>query len=447
MFPFGSTAGWVGVGLVLLTAGPASAQETAGEAPPPEAPGAALTPAPDAAPVADPAPVPAAPDEEAALAAELAQIQAAEAEDGAGGGADTAATPPAGPGASSSSARGLSNLLNPAFSANGLLLLGGTTRRPRDADPARGELRSGAWIQEVELVASAIVDPYFRADVTLAGNAEEIGFEEAYLTTLELPRLTIRAGKFHANFGRHNLLHTHAYPFVTAPQPWRALLGAEGLVDAGISADLLLPLPFFAELNAQVFQGEWAPFEGSVPDDPMTPADESVPDRRRDEDLAYLGHGKTLFDLSESSTLELGGSFLGGRDGFGRPSLVAGGDLTFKWRPVEAERYRGFDWTTEVLWAKKGSTPGGRPVGGGTSAVRAQFAQRWWLQARGSVLGVPRGDGPRTLRGELGGAFVPSEFSALRLQVAAEKTTNERFVFEAFLQAIFSIGPHPSHSY
>lgn len=407
----GSGARWVG--LVLLAAGPAAAQEATGE------------------------------DEEAALAAELARIQAAE----AARGADAPAAPAPGPDGAASSARGLSNLLNPAISAHGLVVVGGTTRRPRDAEPARGELRSGVWIQEVELVASAVVDPYFRADVTLAGDAEEIGFEEAFLTTLEIPRLTIRAGKFHAAFGRHNLLHTHAYPFVTAPQPWRALLGAEGLVDAGLSADLLLPLPFFAELNAQVFRGEWTPFEGSVPDDPMTPRDESIPDRRRDEDLAYLGHAKALFDLSDSSTLELGGSFLGGRNGFGRASLVAGGDLTFKWRPVEAERYRGFDWTTEVLWVKKGGDPDGRPVGGGTSTLRAQFAQRWWIQARGSVLGVPRGDGPRTLRGEVLGAFVPSELSALRLQIAAEKTTNERFVFEAFVQAVFSIGPHPSHGY
>lgn len=437
---------------VLTASGRASAQPTA--PPPPPAPGPAPaaepSPAPSAEPATppptEPAPTDAGDDaEEAALAADLAQLRAAEA---ARGDAASASAPTAAPAPSAgSSGRGLSNLLNPAISANALVLVGGTSRRPSAQRPDEGELRTGPSIQEVEIVASAVVDPYFEAHVTLAGSAEEIGFEEAYLTTLEIPRLTIRAGKFHAAFGRHNLLHTHAYPFLTAPQPWRATLGPEGLVDPGVSADLLLPVPFYAEVNAQVFQGEWAPFEGSIPDDPGTAADESVPDRRRDEDLAYLGHLKTLFDLSASSTLELGGRFAGGRNGFGRPSVLGGGDLTVKWRPVEAERYRGLDWTSEVLWLQKNGAPGGHPQGGATTALRAQFAQRFWLQARGTAL-VPLGrQGPRTLRGEALAAFVPSEFSALRLQLAAEKTTNERFVLEGFLQAVFSIGPHPSHAY
>ncbi len=437
---------------VLAASGRASAQPTA--PPPPEptpAPATEPAPAPDAEPAtpppAEPGPSEAAADaaEEASLAADLAQLRAAEAArgDAAGASEPTATSAPS----AGSSGRGLSNLLNPAISANAIVLVGGTSRRPSARHPEQGELQTGPSVQEVELVASAIVDPFFRADVVLAGSAEEIGFEEAYLTTLEIPRLTIRAGKFHAAFGRHNLLHTHAYPFLTAPQPWRATLGPEGLVDPGVSADLLLPLPFYAELNAQAFQGEWAPFEGSIPDDPDTAADESVPDRRRDEDLAYLGHLKTLFDLSASSTLELGGSFAGGRNGFGRPSVLGGGDVTFKWRPLEAERYRGLDWTTEVLWLQKNGAPGGHPLGGATTTVRAQFAQRFWIQARGTAL-VPLGhEGPRTLRGEALAAFVPSEFSALRLQLGAEKTTSERFVLEVFLQAIFSIGPHPSHSY
>lgn len=338
--------------------------------------------------------------------------------------------------------------MNPAISAVGLVLAGGSSRSER-AVGTPGDLRTGIFVQEVELRASAIVDPFFRADVAIAGSADEIAFEEAYLTTLELPRVTFRAGQMHSTVGRHNLLHTHAFPFITAPLPWRALMGEEGLSDPGLSADVLLPLPFYTEITAQAFQGEWTPLEGSIEDDPATAADESIPDRRHDRDFAYVGHLKTLFDLSDSTTLELGGSYLGGRNGFGGWTNLAAGDLTLKWKPIEAERYVGIDWTTEYVWEEREHAPSDRKQGGGYTAVRFQFAQRWWLQARGAVLGLPKGDSGRTWRGEALGAFVPSEFSALRLQYGIEKLENSPspLAHEVFAQAVFSIGPHPAHAY
>jgi len=358
-------------------------------------------------------------------------------------------TPPSsGAAERSSSSGGTSNVFNPAISATLSLLAGGTSRTG-DVDPeATGELTSGPTLQEAELRLSAIVDPYFRADITIAGNEHEIGIEEAYLSTLEIPRVTIRAGKMFANFGRHNILHTHAFPFLTAPQPWRVLLGPEGFKDPGISADVLLPLPFYAEINAQAFVGGWEPFAGSIPDDPVTPEDESVPDLRRNEDLVYLGHLKTLFEIGDSSTLELGGSYAGGRNGFGDLSQIAGADMTLKWRPLDAERYTGLEWTTEYVYLKRpGDLSNGR-TGGGYTSLRYQFHQRWWVQGRASALGFPSAADEQDFRAEALMAFVPSEFSGLRLQYAFE--TGDRLadpVHEVFLQAIVSIGPHPAHGY
>jgi hypothetical protein len=273
--------------------------------------------------------------------------------------------------------------------------------------------------------------------VSLAGNAEGVGFEEAYVSTLEIPRVTLRAGQMKAAVGRHNLLHTHAFPFITAPLPWRALIGPEGLNDPGVSAEVLLPLPFYAELTAQAFAGQWLPLEGS----------ETI-DRRKDRDLAYVAHAKTLFELGESTTLELGASYVGGRNGFGGVTNVVAGDITFKWKPIEAERYQGFDWTTEYVWVDRGHAPTEHTRGGGYSAVRYQFAQRFWVQARGALLGLPAGDDPRTLRGEALVAFVPSEFSALRLQYAIEhEQDSDDVLHEVFAQLVFSVGPHPAHAY
>jgi hypothetical protein len=337
-------------------------------------------------------------------------------------------------------------------SANVTLLAGGTTRSERVSDreenAALGNIASGIALQEAELRLSAIVDPYFRADVTLAGNLEEIGFEEAYLSTLELPYVTLRAGQLRANFGRHNLLHTHAFPFLTAPLPWRALLGPEALAAPGLSVDVLVPLPWFTELNLQAFSSDFQPLVAEIPDDPATAPDESVPDRRRRRDLAYVGHLKTLFELGSSSTIELGGSYLGGRNGFGKLTSVAGGDLTFKWRPVEAEASSGVDWTSEVVWVHRGGALDDETVGGAYTGLRVQLLRRFWVQGRGAVLGVPKGAVERGYRGEGLLAFVPTEFSLLRLQYAYETgPIHPSRVHELFLQATATIGSHPAHAY
>ena len=106
------------------------------------------------------------PADEASIARELEQLR----------GATPAAPSQPPPITSVASARGLSSAFNPSISATMSLLAGGRT----DSSP-------NIALQEVEFRLSAIVDPYLRADITLAGNAEEVGFEEAYLTTLSIP--------------------------------------------------------------------------------------------------------------------------------------------------------------------------------------------------------------------------------------------------------------------
>lgn len=385
--------------------------------------------------------------EEAAIAAEMAAMQAAQATDG--GGADSA--PPASESSGSSgSSRGLSNAMNPAISAAGMFFAGYSTRGDAEVVDGRDDLETGFAIQELELAVSAIVDPYLRADLILTANLDEIGFEEALVTTLEIPRLTIRAGLFKASVGRHNIKHTHAFPFLTGPLPWRALLGPEGLSSPGVSFDLLLPLPFYAEVNAQVFAGDWAIMEGGVPDDPTTPlVDETVADLRQARDLAYVGHLRTLFDLSDATTIEVGASYVGGRNGFGGLTSVVAGDVTLKWRPVAGNRYTSFEWQSEWLWSNRAKAPGEATTGGGYTHVRYQFGQRWWVQARGAVLGMPGPREDRVYRGEALAAFIPTEFSALRLQYGLERAerSGAPFIHDLTLQLIFSMGPHPAHAY
>ncbi len=385
-------------------------------------------------------------DEEAEIAKELGEIQDSTQ-------AQQASLPASPTPKSPASSAGPSNAFNPALSGTVSMFAGGTSRaadaEEEEGHAGPGHLSSGLMLQEVELRFSAIIDPYLRADITLSGHLDEIAFEEAYLTTLSLPSITVRAGKMIANVGRHNLLHTHAYPFITAPLPWRVLLGPEGLRDTGVSADILLPLPFYTELNIQAFAGDWPMMEAERGDDPTTAVDEFRPDQRRDEDLAYVGHLKTVHEFGLSTTLELGGSYVGGNNGHGELSHTVGGDLTVKWRPVDAERYTSLEWAAEYLWVQKNGASGDKEVGGVYTSLRYQFAQRYWLQGRAALLGVPAGAEGPIWRGEILFAVVPSEFSTVRLQYAVEGPVDGSSspIHELFLQAVVSIGSHPAHAY
>ena len=135
-------------------------------------------------------------------------------------------------------------VFNPDISANflGLVAAGTDLSNDRTQSP-----HNGFSLQEAEVQIVSDVDPYFRGSVLLAiaqaaGSTEfAVDPEEVYLETISLPMLTIRAGKFKLALGKHNLLHTHVFPFIDSPLINQELMGEEGLNEAAISMDLLQP--------------------------------------------------------------------------------------------------------------------------------------------------------------------------------------------------------------
>ncbi len=344
---------------------------------------------------------------------------------------------------------GASRSLNPAISVN-VLMRGTALQNPLTLEEGEeheeeeghrhGEEspKSGFDLQEIELRFTAFADPFVKGDLTLAMHgASGIEVEEGYVVAQSLPTgLGLRAGKFFLPFGKQNRLHTHQFPFVEVPLVNREFLGPVGLNDIGVEVSYLLPLPWFSEIRVGAFEG----------------SDEGPFRSEKGEDLAYLGRWGHLWDLGASTTLELGGSYAGGRNGVASGGLAqfVGGDLTLKWIPLRRAQYRGVTFQTEYLWSKVDEYEYEAPTQGGlVSHLQMRMSRRWWLGGRLDVMGLPKEleNNPDQRRASVLLALVPSEFSALRFQYSAQQVEDQETQHLFQVQFNFTIGSHPAHAY
>ena len=345
------------------------------------------------------------------------------------------------------------SLKSPNVSANALLLYRNSNFAKDDASTDR----NGFDIQEAELAFYADVDPYSRlfmlfsiapeytVNGTGTGVTQSWTFEpeELFVESEHVPSIGLKLGKFKSAFGKHNLLHSHAYPFVDAPMVNSMLLGKEGLSDVGVSASVLVPLPWFSEITAQFLRGEGENDEFNSP----TPGDG-----------VGVGHWKNLWDLNDDLTFELGASYAYGNNQFQGVTSLMGGDLTLKWRPTAGGKYHSGILGVEVIdRAMEHSINMRERDLGGAAWMQYQFAERWAGKLRFDNLIVKdtqdptnRPDGT-TDRYTAQIQFDATEFSIFRLEYSTargplqvdEKNTEHK----VYLQANFTIGSHPAHKY
>lgn len=345
--------------------------------------------------------------------------------------------------AQSSAQASKTNVFNPDISVNflGLWQNGSNYSSDRSNPPY-----SGFSIQETEIHFSSDVDPYLRANILLSiheeSSATETEYhlepEEIFFETIQIPRLTIKAGKFKASLGKHNQLHTHAFPFIDAPLIQQVLLGDEGLNETGISLAYLLPFEWYSEIIVQI----------------LNSTNEELFASSRTTQNAGLLRIKNLWDLTDDLTFEWGLSTLSGKNQFSRQSDVLATDMTFKWRPSIGGKYHSLAWTTEYMSASRqgfindlGEST--EDLSGVVSWLQYQFSQRWWLQLRLEELGIIHSEAiPTQSKQSLLIGFFPSEFSGFRFQydrLSIEDSSDQDHV--GSLQFIVSIGAHPAHSY
>ena len=333
-----------------------------------------------------------------------------------------------------------SNLANPAIGMVGLF----SGQAAHNLDQPYG-----LQFDEAEISLISVVDPYWTFWSNIAFAEGEVDPEEVWVRSTNIPSIQLKLGKMRGTFGKHGLLHTHAFPFIQAPIVMANTIGEEGFKDAGIEAAWLTPLPWFSELTGSAYQAI-----GSDDEHPLDFGSTSH------GNVPFLGHFKNQFDLGEATTLELGQSILQGHGSDDHVHSAYGADVTF--RNVPARNSNRHGWILQSEYLQKGSTIDGtytREQDGGYTSFQYRLSQIWWMgvrgeQARKSFTDFLLDDTGAAIPGKVNRvsaniAWVPSEFSFVRLEYSHAKAdgdvnpTDDRLM----IQMSYTIGYHPAHAY
>jgi hypothetical protein len=317
--------------------------------------------------------------------------------------------------------------------------------------------------EELEFVFAAYLNPFARADVvlTLPGpDLEEgkLGLEELYATVLRgLPfDLNIRFGKYRVEYGKLNIVHPHAWAFISQPLSQERFLGEEGLNDLGISASALIPTgDVYTRLTVDLLRGAAVPEAAGIEDT-----------SGRKPTYATSARLSSFFPLTDVSDLEIGVSgYTGVHDPYTRHRFWYGNlDFKYKYRPSS---YTSLVLQGEYLFnTRKASqdrelnpflNDNGDPelrtvsTSGMYFFADVQFLKTYTIGARYDWSQSPysKDDKARAVAVFLG-YYPVEETLGLRLQYQNTVTEIPGFsqsVNAIALQAIFSLGPHKAHPF
>lgn len=389
--------------------------------------------------------------------------------------------------ASAPQRRDTQTAFNPAIS---LILNGTYARTSQDPEAYRltGFLPSGGEVGppkrsfglgETELAMSANIDPYFRGVTFLAlapDNTVEV--EEAYVQTLALSDgFTLKGGRFLSGIGYQNEIHPHAWDFQDAPLPYKAFLGGR-LRQDGAQLRWLAPTDTFLELGGELASGEQ--FPGN--------------DRSKNGAGGVALFGHLGGDIGQSYAWRAGVSHYrtAARDRTYQDLNAAGATVTnaytgnariwavdgvLKWAPngnaydtnfkLQGEYFRMTQNGTLTYDVDAAAVPGTLAAAQSGWYLQGvwQFMPRWRVGYRydelkhGSFANALAADpavGAANLpllasysptRNTLMADWSPTEYSRIRLQLAADKSRMGVTDRQIILQYIHSLGQHGAHRF
>jgi hypothetical protein len=339
-------------------------------------------------------------------------------------------------------------LLNPDISLIGDFI--GTAGR-NTVSPSRS-----LELHESEVGLQAIIDPYARADAFISFGEEGVNVEEGYVTFTALPAgLLLKVGKMRAEFGKVNMTHNHALPFIDRPLVTNYLVGGEdGIDDAGISLSRFLPAPknWFVQGTAQVYRGDSS----------------TVFQANRRQDASVVGHLRIYRDLGESTNIDLGASYARGHNNAGTgtsfdPSLFLTNlyavDATLRWKPLRRAIYHSFLFRNELFWSARdqlsAQTTGffqTQHAFGLYSDTEYRVNRRWTIGGRFDRSGHANNANLTDTGFSTILTYWPSEFSQIRGQyrfghLADPVTGKYSYANEFLFQFLFVMGAHGAHPF
>jgi hypothetical protein len=299
--------------------------------------------------------------------------------------------------------------------------------------------KSNFEFRSAELGFSASIDPFARAYAFFNGTNDGVEVEEAALVTTSLPyNLTVKGGRFFADFGRLSTFHDHDLPFVNRPLVLDTYVGGESQAD-GVEVSWLVPIPHYLSVTVGGYNKIGAENDRASNDVPRDPGE-----------FTYLGRIATAFTLTDEHTLDVGIS-----DAFtplvkseGRNSRnLAGADLTYRYTPLSSAGYRGLVWGSEFLVNSENSETSAGTFRrhnsfGMYSYVEPKLSRRYYAGLLYEyVQDIPS---PSQWTQKISPYFTiwASEFQRLRLQYTHTWSSNQSPDDAFFLQWTAFIGSH-----
>ncbi|HHT9124092.1 MAG TPA: hypothetical protein ACFYEF_14590, partial [Candidatus Wunengus sp. YC63] len=264
-------------------------------------------------------------------------------------------------------------------------------------------------------------------------------------------------------FGRLNQFHPHTWDFADQPLVNGRFLSPDGLRNPGARLSWLAPTSNYTELFFTVQDSQGETVRSFRNEEGLFGREAVETNVRNMEDLLYVPHIATSFELTEEQTLLLGASAAFGPNSTGTDenTLIYGLDMFWKWKSKYAAGGFPFvTWQTEVMERR---FEAGEDISadlpdevlnnwGSYSQIVWGFKKRWVAGLRGDYV-----DGETYAIDALGYerwrlspnlTFYPSEFSKIRLQYNYDDILgNDTTEHSVFFQFEFLLGSHGAHKF
>ncbi len=280
-----------------------------------------------------------------------------------------------------------------------------------------------------ELGMHSVVGPYFDADAIFHLHPDEFEIEEAYITTKKLPyNLDMKMGKFRSGFGRINAIHQHAQHFSSQPLVYEAMLGVEGINDAGVAMHYVAPTDNYLMVGAEAMQGTNELSFGEA-----------------NQNNLYVGYIKSGFDIGDNTALLTGASVALGKTEANRDSRLYNGELTLKYI---LDSYSSLNLQGEYLYRDREDI---KQSGYYTQLIYKKDSN-WEFGARYGALNKNAKNQPDDLKKYSAIiSYLPFEFSKIRLQVTQDKSKSfggrRETENEVLLEFLVETGSHGAHAF